>query len=79
MQIEPSAVLVALVSTVVPSIVGWLTSRAIRGVDDTLGSLARKIDRLTEQDTKIQVDLADLRARVIHLEVLVHDRIDKGT
>ena len=54
----------ALLSSIIPAVVGWLVTR-----------LSAKIDRLVEQDTKFSVELAELRVRVTHLELLVQERL----
>jgi len=67
---------IAIICSVVPSVIGWLISPAIKNLDNSLSSLTAKIDQLTVQDTKILIELESLRARVTHLEFLVHRGLD---
>ncbi len=68
---ELSTVVFALVSSIVPAFVGWSLKRAVDGVDKSISNLAAKVDHLTAQDTKILVEVAELRARVVALEFVV--------
>lgn len=69
-----SSLVLGLLGSVVPSAVGWLLIRAVKGMDATLASLSGKVDALTNQDTQILIELAELRTRVTHLELLVRER-----
>lgn len=68
---EPSTLLavVGIIVAAVPAIVGFLTVRAINGVDTSLGALGNKVDALSAQDTLIRIELAKLEIRVMHLEL----------
>ncbi len=73
MTVDPNAttVVLGLIIAAVPTVIGWLFVRAVRGVDRSLDSVNRKLDQLTLQDTGRQVEIADLRARVVHLEYII--------
>ena len=79
---EPSTLVVAAVSAGLPSFIGWLLMRAVKGIDTSIAVLAQKadalsqkVDALSQEDTQIKIDLATLRARVTHLEIVVHGRV----
>ena len=76
MQIEPSslALLAGLVS-LVPTVFIALLTRAVKGIDTSIASLAEKQERieakletLASKDTEILVQLESLRVRVLTLE-----------
>lgn len=73
MPAEPSivTVVVGLIVAVVPSVVGWLIVRAVKGVDDQLKALDKKIDALVERDAQTREAVAELRGRVGNLAYLV--------
>lgn len=73
MPAEPSifTVVVGLIVAVVPSVVGWLIVRAVKGVDDQLKALDKKIDALVERDARTREAVAELRGRVGNLAYLV--------
>ncbi len=66
-------VLAGLLFAGAPSVVGWLLLRAVKHVDASLESLMVKVDALSKTDTEIQVAIADLRARVVLLELQMRD------
>lgn len=68
---EVTAVVVGLIVTAVPAVIGWLIVRAVRAVDRAIENVNKKLDHLVKQDTEQQVEVADLRARVVHLELFV--------
>ncbi len=70
-NLSAAAVVVGLIVAAVPTVIGWLFVRAVRGVDRNLDSVNRKLEQLVALDTGRQVDIADLRARVVHLEYVV--------
>lgn len=70
-MIDSMQVVIAL-CTVLLSVVGFILIRAVKAVDQSLSSLTSKVDGLAKQDTHILVELASLRARVTHLEFVVH-------
>lgn len=74
MQVDLVPILMALTGSIIPGFVGFLLSRSIKSVDASLSDLTKKVDTLTSQDTKIRIELAELRTRVTHLELLVHTR-----
>ena len=71
MGLDVSPILTAAFTAVVPAVVGWLTLRAIKGIDAAISTLNDKVDHLSEQDAKFGIELAELRVRVTHLEFLV--------
>lgn len=73
MTLDPRAALAALsiVAAVVVPFVGWLLLRAVKGVDSKLDGLHASVNKLAETDTKIQIELAELRTRLVHVEYLV--------
>jgi prefoldin subunit 5 len=69
----------AVVALVVTAVVGavqgtiaFLTKRSIENVDKAIASLSTKVDALSTTDTKLAIELAELRVRVTHLEFLVN-------
>jgi hypothetical protein len=66
---ELTIVSVGFVCAAIPSLIGWLLIRAVKGVDKALEGLSAKVDSLAKQDTLIMVELAELRTRVTHLEL----------
>lgn len=70
-DLSATAVVVGAIVAAVPTLIGWLLIRAVRGVDRSIEALARKVDGLARQDTRTQVDMADVRARLAHVEFLV--------
>lgn len=56
----------------VPTLLGWLTNRAVKQVDGSVASLIKQVEALSAQDTKILVELAELRVRVTQLEFTVN-------
>lgn len=73
MPAEPSivTVVVGLIVAVVPSVVCWLIVRAVKGVDDQLKALDKKIDALVERDAQTREAVAEFRGRVGNLAYLV--------
>ncbi len=67
-------VIAGLVFAGAPSVVGWLLLRAVKHVDASLETLTIKVDALSKTDTEIQVAIADLRARVVSLELQMRER-----
>lgn len=62
---------VALFCTAVLAVVGFMLTRAVKAVDTSVAKLSTKVDGLTNQDTKILIEIEGLRARVTALEYLV--------
>lgn len=69
-----TAIVVGLVIAAVPTVVGWLFVRAVRGIDRSMDQMNGKLEQLVQHDTGRQVEIADLRARVVHLEYIVLGR-----
>lgn len=65
---------VGAIAGVVPTVIGVLTMRGVRQVDGSIAGLSVKVEQLTNQDTKILVELAELRVRVTQLEFDVRGR-----
>jgi hypothetical protein len=68
MILDPSTLLVGIVSAVVPSSFGWLLMRAVQSVDRSLEVLTEKVDQLGKGHTELLVEVAVLRSRVTNLE-----------
>jgi low affinity Fe/Cu permease len=68
---EATALVVGVVVAAVPTVIGWLLVRSVRGVDRNMDTMNAKLDQLVKSDTGRQVEITDLRARVVTLEYLV--------
>lgn len=62
------------IALVIPAVIGWLIVRAIKSVDLAIAGLSEKVENLVQQHTETKVEMADLRARVVHLEYLMIGR-----
>lgn len=60
-----------LIAPAAAGAVGWLVLRAIRGIDQGQAELKAMVAELVKADTMIQVELAQLKVRVLHLEHLI--------
>ena len=69
------SMLSALLASVVPSVIGFFAVRSFKSVDTSLAMLGVKVDRLNEVDTKLSIELAELRVRITNLEFMVQERI----
>lgn len=65
---------IGVVAAAIPTTIGWLALRVVRGYDSKLSTIDSKLDGMVSADTSRQVELADLRVRVVHLEHVVHGR-----
>lgn len=74
-SVDLQAIVVGLILASVPGIIGWLLVRSIRSLDQTIASLAKKVETLAERDSDRRAEIADLRARVGAMEVM---RFGKG-
>lgn len=66
------AVIVAL-GALIPSAFSWLTSRAVRGIDESIKSLGHKVEEHAKENQKVMVELAEHRIRLISLELQVSE------
>lgn len=57
----------AIVSIIV-LIVGFLLRRSIDGLDKKLETHSKKLDDLRDKDTSIEVQLAEVKVRILHVE-----------
>lgn len=58
----------SLLMTGAVGVVGFLLNRSIRAVDLAIEKVGAKVDELAKADTALQVQIADLTARVRALE-----------
>lgn len=82
MTVSPDQILsivVAVVGFVIVlclSIIGWLVVHAIKRVEDNINEIKTTTTagfaKLTDVDTKIQIELAEVRTRLVALEHMVH-------
>lgn len=70
-ELTGGTAVLGIIVAAVPAVVGWLIIRAVKGVDTTLEGLRKQVDELVKQDTQTRVEVADLRARLVHIEYLV--------
>jgi hypothetical protein len=75
MTVDPAvvALVVGGIITAVQTTLGFLTKRSIDAVDKSIGGLSEKVEKLSNADTKLAIELAELRVRVTHLEFLVQN------
>lgn len=71
----PSFAILALLSAAIPSVFTWLLTRAIKAVDKSIETLGAKVDGLGADDNKIRIELTELRARVIALELIMQPEL----
>lgn len=79
MTVDASAIVfVALGASLLPTAISALVARSIKGMDTAVDKLEARIekmdskfDRLASQDTKTEIELVELRARVTTLEFFV--------
>lgn len=71
-----SSVIVGLSPAAVLAFIGWLLNRSVKGVDASITKLSAKVDQLGSVDTEIKIELANLRARVTHLEFVVNRKTE---
>ncbi len=74
MQVDGSMILnIALAS--ITAVVGWLVIKAINGIENSILAVSKKVDAMAAQETTILVELATLRTRLVHVELLVMGRL----
>ncbi len=66
--------LVGALPSAMLAFMGWLLMRAVRGVDDSLANLNKKVDQLAAKDTETLLALEMLRSRITRLEFQVFGR-----
>ena len=60
--IAGSALLIAI------GVIGFLLVRAINAVDSSVANLNAKVDALNATDSQVQVQIAELKIRLLHVE-----------
>lgn len=75
MNITPDVVtiVVGLIVVGVPALIGWLVTRAVNGISTEIRELKEKVDAIARHIGETREEVAELRGRVKHLEV-VHVR-----
>ena len=67
-------VVMGLIAALVPSAFTWLLTRAIKAVDKSIEKLGEKVDALGAEDNKIRLEITELRARIVAVEILQNKR-----
>ena len=73
---DPETILHLLFGTMLPAMLGFLTLRAIKGVDVSIAELIADVKSQRAELTKLSVEMAELRVRVVHLELMMQRRDD---
>ena len=61
----------SLIAGALPTLLGVLLMRSVKQIDRSIEGIAREVKLLAKQDTAMLVELASVRARLTHLEMIV--------